>query len=131
MITKVFILRFANGETGMLNELDNHSYACPICGTPWERFPPYYPNDGQLGSLKKVSGAMVGEVCPGCNVEFGVEEGCGSAAPIGFMKQQWTRLRTGWLDRVGWSPEALRQLHDNLGITEEQARREAEEVRKQ
>lgn len=129
MIKRTFTLRFDNGETGVLNQLEDGSYACPICGLPWDRFPPYYPNDGELGARLDYSGASIGDVCPECGVEFGVDEGCAPEVPIGFMKRQWAELRTAWLDRVGWPSEALRQIRDNLNISEEQARREAEEVR--
>lgn len=119
---KKYQLKFRNGELGELRQLDDGSWACPICGEPWVRFPPYYPNDGELGPLHPVSSAELGEVCPGCEVEFGVDEYVSTHAPIGALKEQWSKLRIQWLDRVGWNHDALNQLRDNLGITEDQIR---------
>ena len=65
---KIYELKFANGEKGELRQLDDGSFACPICGEPWERFPPYTPNDGQLGPVHERSTPALGEVCPGCEV---------------------------------------------------------------
>src|SRR4051812_23234514 len=100
---RTYQLRFANGEAGELRQLDDGSFACPICGEPWERFPPYAPNDGEMGVKHPVSSPALGQVCPGCEVEFGVDEGCAPYAPIGFMRRQHARLRVRWLDREGWS----------------------------
>jgi len=119
---KVYRLKFCNGELGELRELDDGTWACPICGEPWYQFPPYWPNDGELGPIHSVSSTETGEVCPGCEVEFGVDEGVAPYAPIGFQKEQWSLRRIEWLDRVGWNKDALRQLCENLGITEDQIR---------
>lgn len=127
---KAYRLNFRNGEVGELRQLDDGVWACPICGEPWYRFPPYWPNDGELGPVHPVSSPEIGEVCPGCEVEFGVDEGCASDAPIGWMRRQYAEYRVRWLNRVGWSPEALDRLRDNLGIAEEQVRREAEELQR-
>src|SRR5688572_1119669 len=118
---KVYEIKFLNGEKGQLHQLEDGRFACPICGTPWN-YPPYVPNDGTLGEVHEVSTPALGDVCPGCGVEFGVDEGCAPYAPIGFMRRQYARFRARWLERVRWRPEALRQLHDNLEMTEEQVR---------
>jgi len=127
---RTYRLNFRNGEVGELRQLDDGSWACPICGEPWHRFPPYWPNDGELGSVHSVSTPELGAICPGCDVEFGVDEGCAPYAQIGWMHRQYRELRVRWLDRVGWSAEALKQLQENLGISEAQARHEAVEVRR-
>lgn len=121
-------IRFVNGDEGTLVELDDGQFACPICGTAWD-VPPYYPNDGVLGPAHCFSTPSMGDVCPGCHVEFGVDEGIGTAAPPGSQTLQWRFFRVQWLNRVGWNPAALQQLNQNLGISEEQARREADEMR--
>lgn len=127
-IKQSHVLRFDNGETGVLNVLEDGSWACPICGTPWERFPPYWPNDGELGEKRPASSSNFGQVCPGCEVEYGVEEGCASYAPIGWMARQYMEYRVAWLNRVKWSRDALRQLQENLRISEDEAKRQAAEV---
>jgi hypothetical protein len=125
---KTYQLKFGNGETGVLRQLDDGSFACPICGTPWP-YPPYTPNDGVLGPVHPVSAPAFGDVCEGCEVEFGVDEGIASYAPVGYQRKQWAWFRTKWLDRVGWSDDAMRQVRENLGISEDQARKDAEELR--
>jgi hypothetical protein len=130
VITKRHTLTFRNGEVGVLNELEGGFYACPICGTPSDE-PLYMPNDGELGPKDEVSTPDFGEVCPGCRVEFGVEEGVPPYAPISAMAQQHARLRIKWLNRVGWTPEALQQLREHLGISEEQVRHEADAIKNQ
>lgn len=117
MRSRVHKLRFNNGEEGELWQLKDGSWACPICGEPWYSFPPYWPNDGVLGPLREQSSPELGEICPGCDVEFGVDEGVAPYAPIGLLKEQWSELRRQWLDRVGWNQDALDQLEENLGMT--------------
>ena len=63
---------------------------------------------------------MVGEVCPGCDIEFGVEDGGSIDA--------WRYHRVKWLDRMCWSAQALTQLSANLGMTEEALREQASAV---
>jgi hypothetical protein len=118
---KTYKLNLHGGEIAPLRQLDNGSFACPICGEEWERFPPYVPNDGTVGPVHEFSAPMLGEVCPGCDVEFGVEDG-GSA-------EAWRYHRVKWLDRHRWSADALNRLRANLGLTEENLRIEALRVR--
>lgn len=121
-------LKFSNHETSVLHELDDGTFPCPICGDPWP-YPPYTPNDGKLGSVHSVSTPAYGDICECCDVEFGVEEGVSSYSRPGSMRAQWAKLRVDWLDRVNWDPASLKQLCDNLGISEEMVRRDAEDLR--
>jgi hypothetical protein len=93
---KAYPLKFANGEVGELRQLDNSMFAYPICGEPW-LYPPYCPNDGVLGPARPVSAPALGDVCEGCEVEFGVDEGVVPDAPAGWMRRQFIGFRIdGW-----------------------------------
>ena len=127
---KSHTLKFPNGDVGVLNQLDDGSWACPICGDPWTD-PPYFPNDGEVGSLRDFSTPSLGEICDGCDVEYGLDVGCSEETPPGWMPRVFMRHRIRWLNRVGWSAEALKQLRDNLGITEEEVRCGAEELKRE
>ena len=118
------LIRWENGEQMPLWELENGEFACPICGEPWP-FPPYVPSTVS----RPLSCPAIGDICMGCDVEFGVEEGCAPYAPIGWMHRQYAEYRTQWLNRGGWTKEQLAQLERNLGITEAQARADAERLK--
>ena len=115
---------FANGEEMTLAELDSGTFGCPICGTPWP-----YPPRAPVERLGETSAPAFGDVCDGCGVEFGVDEGCAPYAPTGWMRRQYAEFRTLWLDRGGWSAEQLAQLEGNIGISELQARADAQRLR--
>src|SRR4030095_460126 len=100
-------------ETGELRELDDGAFACPICGEPWP-YPPYSPNDGALGQLHDISTPAFGDVCNGCGVEFGVDEGVPPYARIGAQYQQWAEFRLKWLHRRGWRAQGPPQVGGGL-----------------
>jgi hypothetical protein len=128
-IVRTYTLRFHNGETGSLHQLDDGSWACPICGEAWVRYPPYYPNDGELGPHHDRSSANLGETCPGCDTEFGYDECMAPTSPVGAFRKRFSALRLAWLDREQWSDTALEQLRDHLGIAEAELRKAAEELK--
>jgi hypothetical protein len=45
-------------------------------------------------------------------VQYGVDD----YVEGGLISEQWCKLRLKWLDRVGWSREAVLQLKTNLEI---------------
>jgi hypothetical protein len=118
MINKKYSISYANGDVGEICELENGLFACIVCGFGMPV--PYYPIVGVDGSLD------FGDVCDCCNVETGVDIVSLPKAPRGNNSQILAKLRTDWLNNTGWSKESLRQLEENLGITADQARRDAE-----
>lgn len=117
------LLRFRNGEQLYLVELNDGTFACPICGARWHEYPPYYPNDGSIGEKAPFAQAVFADVCPGCELEYGYEVGDVSAdAQAGAVDRMWTEQRMKWLDKVAWGSEYVSQLRDNLGIDEEHLR---------
>lgn len=120
VIAKRHQIMFSNGERGVIHELDDGSFACPVCGY------------GAPIAFRRVEGVSeswdIGDVCDCCFIERGVDEGCASDAPAGANARLYRIWRTRWLDRVAWRDEALSQLRSNLEITEEHARRDADEI---
>jgi hypothetical protein len=86
----------------------------------------YQAVDDKTGRLSKPYGAASFDICPNCKTQYGVDD----HSEEHNVTDMWRGLRTEWLDKVGWDADALRQLKENLGLTEEQARRDAGESRK-
>ena len=122
---KIHPLKFANGEAGELRQLDNGDYLCPICGWAWGDSPPVFPPS----DTHPVSGWAFGDVCE-CGVEMGVDIIDAPDTAVGFVALLFKELRTAWLDRVIWNPDALAQLQNNLGLSEETVRNQAEYSRR-
>jgi hypothetical protein len=125
MIVRRHHFKFANGDPGIVFELENNECACPVCGAPI---------DGPYVNILGLSGGpYFGDVCECCNTEFGVDEGgVPDYAPAGTNAKVYARLRNKWLtDRAGWSTEGLTQLKNNLEMSEDQVRREAEEIQRE
>lgn len=118
-----YTARFPGGETIAIRQLAADEWPCPICGIPWP-YPPITP----ARDNNDISHIVDGDICDGCNVEYGTQVFYLPHAPLDGIRRQLIWFRVQWLDRVGWSESALRQLHDNLGITEDEARRQAVEV---
>lgn len=113
-----------NGDIVEVREYAKDAWACPVCGSIWP-YPPIRPPEkpGDYPSF------ALGDLCE-CGVEYGLDLYCVDTMPSGFFNLIITECRIEWLDRAGWSKSSLQQLHDNLGISEEEARRQAEEVAK-
>lgn len=119
-------IRFSYGEEMPLWQLDDGTFACPICGAAW-----LYPAFSPVSASDDFSSASLGDVCGDCDIEIGYDEGGAfvSDAPVGWMHRQYAELRTRWLDQGGWSKEQLTQLEHNLGIKEAQARADAQRLK--
>jgi hypothetical protein len=123
---KVILL---NGEEITLREVADGSSRtiCPVCG---------FISHGVLAwsmgrSVDEKTGKEYGEatggpsfdICPCCCTQYGLDD-IFSKDRKQTMLQIWNKLRINWLDRIGWTPEALQQLHDNLGIDTQEIKRQ-------
>ena len=106
------------GVRGEIRQLPDGTFTCPVCGWPWP-YPVMTPIAEDVQPIKSLCQYVVGDICSCCKTEFGVD--------VLFRFSDFQRERTKWLRRTNWSHDALKQLDDNLGITEEQARAEAQE----
>lgn len=113
-----------NGDDLVVRQISADEWACPVCGAIW----PYAPISPVDMPGDRVPFAL-GDLCE-CHVEYGVDLFCHTGMFPGTFQRLVTKYRVQWLNRVGWTDSALRQLHDNLGITELQARRQANAVAK-
>lgn len=115
MIAERHTIRFDNGDTVPLNRLTDGNWACPICGMSLPH-PPRAP----IVEPTDVSEPALGDICGGCGVEFGVDEGCGPDAPKGYMRDQYARLRIRHLNLHRWAADQLQRVRTNLDLTKEQ-----------
>ena len=122
---KLHQLQFGNGEPGVLREIGHHLYACPVCGEIWPEEPPIFPaveegHDSQWN---------LGEICRGCGCEMGLDVGDGPDMAVGAVEYLFRLERGAWLDRIGWTDQALQQLEANLEINRGEAKADVEEAR--
>ena len=101
-------------------QLNCGGFACPVCGVSLL--------DPVIGGNPAVFGAdappvvrdAVGDVCPHCQIEYGVD------GPLTFDSFRY--LRQGWLLRNHWDSQAVDQIKENLTLTIDDLHREAEAV---
>jgi hypothetical protein len=104
------------GESVTLYRSTAGNVLCPVCGREWpetaEWDGPFY-----LNSL---------DVCDECETQWGWND-LKEIPPVpqNPPEKRWHKLRLKWLDRVGWSEPALRQLRANLGMDIDALMREA------
>jgi hypothetical protein len=110
-------------ETVRLRRSQDNRPVCPVCGIlgrPGEEDAWHDIGERSVNGLPIVLGSY--SICPCCNTEFGNDD---APNPGESLAHAWASLRRRWLDRVGWTKDALEQLRRNLGITEEQLRQQA------
>ena len=110
-----------NREEIVIREIkdgDNKS-VCPVCGFLFSGDLPWSMVRSVDESTRKEYGDAFGaasfDICPCCNTQYGLDD---QFAMDGnpTMPQIWGGLRSKWLDKTGWTEEALRQLKANLDI---------------
>lgn len=128
-----YLVQLWTGERIELRLFPAGRSACPVCGHIGGGRPPYsygeFGEDGLPCGQRKsewAKGSM--DICPCCRTQFGLTD-FQPDYPRFTQVQLWAKLRALWLDEVGWSESALRQLRDTLGVTENQARRDSEELK--
>ena len=110
-----FRIKLRTDDVIEVRMLEQGGYICPICGSVLNDAP-YVPVEdvSDFVSLKEpVLGGASFNVCPTCHVEYGNDD-YDDNLPVSAM---WDVLRRRWLEKVGWSPDALRALRENLGVT--------------
>ena len=102
------------GAVGHLRTTPDGKPVCPVCGCVW-------PNGAEAawsetGEAFPDGVAIVApswDICPCCHTEFGNEDVPDHGNSLDHV---WAVLRQKWLQHVGRSADALRQVRENLGV---------------
>lgn len=114
---KTVTVKFSNGELADLRIPDNGGESlCPVCGVIWLCGMAYYPAEPYATASD--------DICPGCKMQFGLDDNIGTGCPVGAQAERWKELRIEWLDKSGWAEENLRQLRERLDIDTDTLKKE-------
>ncbi|HVU27644.1 MAG TPA: hypothetical protein VHG71_07900 [Verrucomicrobiae bacterium] len=113
---KIKQLKLFYGDIIEIREAPDGKTVCPVCGILLGGDPPYRAviNESNKGT-NLPEGAASFDICPMCKTQYGEDDFIEPSEKIS-TQQKWDELRRKWLDEIGWTPEALQQLHDNLDI---------------
>lgn len=117
---KIHNMRLRSGEQIEIRQAVDGKFYCPVCGflLPGGE-PPYFALTME-GGVDDFAHASF-DICPCCHTEFGFDDYIDGKSRL----QRWNELRLEWLNRIGWTSEALKQLQDNLDIDTDGLKRPA------
>lgn len=115
-------LKAYNREIIEIRHAPDGGTICPVCGALGYADEPSYagaPGSEEASRTGTPPPAYPSfNICPTCNTQYGVDDYVDALEGVS-IPQRWAELRRRWLAKIGWRPEALQQLRDNLDITVE------------